>query len=526
MIRNFLSVGGFTLLSRVTGFLSLAMQSAIMGAGVVSDAFFIAQRLPNSFRAIFGEGAFNAAYVPSYSKTLEQEGGVAAKDFSSQVFTLLLASQIALLLLVWAFTPQFVALVAPGLGDRPEKMALAVTMTRIVFPYLLCMTLFTLHQGTLNAHGRFAMAAFAPNLMNLSVMAALAVVLLFPNSNAGYAASWGVTASGVLQLALLMWSSRRIGVLEGFSRPHWPRVREFFVNLGPAVIGSASPQIAALADTILSSMLADGGVSAISYAERLYQLPQGVIGIAAGTVLLPEMSRRIAAGDDAGAQSAQSRTMALTIALTIPFFIAFATLPELVMGGLFMRGKFTAADAYAAGDVLSAYGGGLLALVLISSARASFQARGDTKTPMLIALAALAVNLGFKVLLFRPLGAVGLATATSIGLWINLTALIGVALARDALRLDATFAKVVAASGVAALPLALTATFGRAPALALGGHFGSLANVVALVALATVGALVYGAALLIGLRVAGINIASLKARRPKARLDRETSDSQ
>ncbi len=511
MIRNLLSVGGFTLLSRVTGFLSLAMQSAIMGAGMVSDAFFIAQRLPNSFRAIFGEGAFNAAFIPSYAKALEQEGGERAEEFAGEVYTLLLVSQIVLLALVWAFTPQFVTLLAPGLDDRPEKFALAVNLTRITFPYLLFMTLFALHMGALNAHGRFALPAFAPNLMNLSVMAALAIAFLFPN--AGYAASWGVTVSGALELGLLMWGARQIGVLRGLRKPHWPRVREFFINLGPAVIGSASPQIAVFADTILSSMLADGGVSSISYAERLYQLPVGVIGIAAGTVLLPEMSRRIAGGDVDGAHQAQSHTMALTIALAAPFFVAFDTIPELIVAGLFMRGKFTASDAIAAGDVLAAYGAGLMALVLIASARASFQSRGDTSTPMKIALAALAVNVALKVALFQPLGAVGLATATSVGLWINFGALIAVAIAWKFIDFDGIFAKTLGATFVAGALLALVAIFGRAPALALGRHFGSQANLVALITLGSAGGLIYGGALVGVLHAAGVRLASLRRRR-------------
>jgi putative peptidoglycan lipid II flippase len=510
MIRNFLSVGGFTLLSRFTGFLSLAMQSAVMGAGTVSDAFFIAQRLPNSFRSIFGEGAFNAAYVPCYSKALADPDPYAARSFSSQVFTLLLISQVVLLLLVWALTPQFVALIAPGLDNRPEKFAMAVTMTRITFPYLLCMTLFTLHQGTLNAHGYFALPAFAPNLMNLTVMAALAVAFLFPN--AGVAASYGVTLSGFLQLGLLMLSARQAGLLEAIERPQWPVVREFFLMLGPAVVGSATPQIALFADTILSSMLPDGGVSSISYAERLYQLPVGVIGIAAGTVLLPEMSRRIARGDLEGAQAAQNRTFALTIALTAPFFIAFVTLPELIMRGLFMRGKFTALDAFAAGDVLSAYGGGLLALVLINSARATFQSRGDTRTPMIIALAALAANVALKIVLFRPLGAVGLATATSVGLWINLAALVGVALHRDDMRFDATFWKVAAATAVASVLLALAAILGLKPFMAFGARFRSLADSVALLSLGATGAVVYMVALVGTLHLFGIRLMSLRRR--------------
>ncbi len=392
MIRNLLSVGGFTLLSRVAGFLTTMVQSAVMGAGEVSDAFFIAQRLPNSFRSIFGEGAFNAAYIPCYSEALEQEGADSAKNFASQIFTLLLVSQIALLLLAWVFTPQFVSLMAPGLGDRPDKFALAVTLTRITFPYLMFMVLFTLHQGTLNTHGHFALAAFAPVQMNVCVIAAMAFAFFFPKANnAGYvgvAASWGFVVSGALLLGLLMRSAHRLGLLERLARVRWERVREFFRMLVPAVIGSASGPIAVFADTILSSMLPDGGVSAISYAERLYQLPNGLIGVAAGTVLLPEMSRLLAAQDDSGAVDAQNRAMALTIAAAAPFVVAFMIIPELVVGGLFLRGKFTLMDTYASADVLSAYGAGLLALVLVASARASFQARGDTTTPMTIALTA------------------------------------------------------------------------------------------------------------------------------------------
>ncbi|WP_400768915.1 murein biosynthesis integral membrane protein MurJ [Methylosinus sporium] len=511
MIRNLLSVGGFTLLSRITGFLRDVMLSGILGAGLAADAFFIAFRLPNHFRAIFGEGAFNAAYVPCYSKALEQQGKDSAKEFSSEVFTLLLASQIVLLLLAYAFMPQFVALLAPGLDDRPEKFELAVSLTRITFPYLLCMTLVTLHQGTLNANGRFAAPAFAPNLLNLTMIAALAVAFLFPS--AAYAAAWGVTISGVLQLALLMANARMIGVMEGLARPHWKRVREFFLMLGPAVIGSASGQIAIFADTIIASMLPDGGVSSINYADRIYQLPNGVIGLAAGTVLLPEMSRRIAAGDEDGAHAAQNRVMALTVALAAPFFIAFVTIPELIMSGVFLRGAFTHADAVAAADVLAAYGGGLMALVLIASARASFQAHGDTKTPMYVALGAVVVNVGLKIALYEPMGAPGLATATSVGLWINLAALIGLALHRGAMRFDETFLRVSIASLCASAPLLATAFYGYGPAMALAGRLGPMRDIAALLLLGAAGALVYGSVLAVCLRAFGLRLSQLRRSR-------------
>jgi putative peptidoglycan lipid II flippase len=407
--------------------------------------------------------------------------------------------------------PQFVALLAPGLDDRPEKFALAVTLTRITFPYLLCMTLVTLHQGTLNANGRFAAPAFAPNLLNLCVMAALALAFLFPN--AGVAASIGVTVSGALQLALLMVDARLAGVLEGFARPRWKRVRDFFLMLGPAVIGSASGQIAIFADTIIASMLPDGGLSAISYADRIYQLPNGVIGLAAGTVLLPEMSRRLAAGDAAGAHAAQNRVMALTIALAAPFFVAFVTIPELIMSGVFQRGAFTAADALRSADVLAAYGGGLMALVLISSARASFQSQGDTRTPMYVALGAVAANVALKIALFEPMGAAGLATATSVGLWINLAALVGLALHRGAMRFDETFLRVCAASVCACVPLVLVAVYGYGPAAWAGGYFGAVADVVTLLVLGAAGALAYGGVLVLCLRLFGLRLSQLRPRR-------------
>jgi putative peptidoglycan lipid II flippase len=505
MFRSFLSVGGFTLLSRLTGFFRDLMIAAILGAGTISDAFFVAFRLPNYFRAIFGEGAFNTAYVPSYARVLESEGEAEAGHFSSQIFTILFASQIILLVLALAFTPQLVRLIAPGFETDPEKFALSVTMTRITFPYLLFITLTTLHSGTLNAHGYFAVAAFAPVLLNLTVMAFLAVGFLFPN--AGVAASWGVVLSGVLQLALLMQAARRRGLLERFA---WPRlsadIRQFFRALAPAVIGSAGTQIAILADTIIASILPTGILSSVSYADRLYQLPIGVVGIAAGTVLLPQMSRRIAGGDLEGALRAQNRTMALTIALSAPFFVAFVMVAEPIMRGAFLRGAFTAEAAANAAAVLAAYGVGLLPIVLVRSAVASFQSRGDTLTPMLISLSAIAINVGLKFLLFRPLGAPGLALATAIGAWLNLAGLTLFALRRGTMRPDGELFEVIAASfcasGVMALALALCEPWAAALVSALPKG----RNEALLGLLAGVGASAYAMPLLVALAALGFSL--------------------
>lgn len=510
LARRLASVGGFTLLSRATGFVRDVVMGAILGAGMLADAFTIAFRLPNHFRAIFGEGAFNAAYVPSYSRVLEQRGGEEAKRFSAQIFTLLLASQIALLAVALIFTRQILLLLAPGLADDPEKMAHALTMTRITFPYLLCVTLVTLISGTMNAHARFAAAAFAPVLLNIAIVACLALWFLFPD--AGVAAAAGVLVAGILELALMIVASKRAGVFAWFARPGWTAdVKKFFKAFVPAVIGSAGVQIALFADTIIGSLLPTGGLASIYYADRIYQLPIGVIGIAAGTVLLPEMSRRFSAGDAAGAIDAQNRTMALTIALAAPFFVAFLTISDMIMAGVFLRGAFDAEAATRSAAVLTAYGSGLLAVVLIRSAVASFQARGDTTTPMMISLGAVAFNVALKIALFQPLGAVGLAIATAAGAWVNFTLLCALAMRRGDMRPDALVKKTLIAAAAACVILAFVAVFGRESAIAAGALLtDAFAKEAALVLLAGAGAVVYFAVLSAALLTLGVRPGRLR----------------
>src|SRR6201994_3226193 len=279
MIGRILTVGGYTLLSRITGFLRDIMLAAFLGAGPVADAFFVAFRLPNHFRAIFAEGAFNAAFIPAYARIRTQEGTEAAKLFGDRIFTLLLATQILLLVLALAFTPQAIDLLAPGFSREPQQFALAVNLTRITFPYLLLITLVTLWGGILNALQRFAAAAAAPILLNLSMMVTLLLAAFFPT--AGHAAAWGVLISGVLQAMLVAGDAWRVGVLPVL---RWPEldadVRQFFRALGPATVGSAGVQLALFADTIIASFLPAGAVSALYYADRLNPPSLGVIGIA------------------------------------------------------------------------------------------------------------------------------------------------------------------------------------------------------------------------------------------------------
>jgi putative peptidoglycan lipid II flippase len=495
MIERILTVGGFTLLSRITGFVRDIALAAILGAGPAADAFFVALRLPNHFRAIFAEGAFNAAFVPAYARIREQSGVQRAALFADRIFTLLLASQIVLLAVALIFTPAVIDVLAPGFSSDPERYALAVKLTRITFPYLLLITLVTLYGGILNALQRFAAAAAAPILLNLSIIVALLLAAFFPD--AGHAAAWGVLVSGVLQALLVGGDAFRANVVAAL---RWPEldadVRKFFRALGPATLGSAGVQLALFADTIIASFLPAGAISALYYADRLNQLPIGVIGIAAGTVVLPEMSRRIAAGDDAGAAGAQNRAIEFTLLLAIPCLAAFFVIPELIMRALFMRGAFTAADAIAAGRTLSAYAVGLLPFVLIRSAVATFFARGDTATPVKAALTAAAVNIAFKVLLMGPLAQVGLALATSIGAWINLALVFWFAWRAGLVRIDERLRQSATKLAAAGVALAAVLWVCRGPAMNFFDGWHQFRDLATLIALMVIGGGVYGAIVL------------------------------
>jgi putative peptidoglycan lipid II flippase len=420
MIRRIATVGGWTLVSRVTGFVRDVVMAAILGAGPIADAFLVAFRLPNHFRAIFAEGAFAAAFVPRYARTLEKAGLPAARAFADRIAFAMIVLQIVLLVLALAFTPQVVRVLAPGLD--PARFELAVALTRITFPYLALMSLETLIAGTLNANRRFAVAAGAPVLLNLCMIGTLLMAGLFPTT--GHAAAWGVLAAGVLQALFVAADAERGGFGIRLKMPRLDEpTRKFLRALGPAILGAGGVQLALFADTIIATFLPAGALSALYYADRINQLPIGVIGIAAGTVLLPEMARRLAAGDPAGAAQAQGRAIELTLLISIPFVAGALAIPELVMRALFARGAFTANDALAAASTLAAYATGLLPFVLMRSFIAPFHARGDTATPVKAALIAVAANVILKILLVGSLAQVGLALATAAGAWINLALL-------------------------------------------------------------------------------------------------------
>jgi len=465
MLRALLSVGGFTLLSRAAGFVRDIVMAAVLGRGLLSDAFVIAFRLPNHLRAIFAEGAYNAAFIPLYA-SLRQRGGEASRSFARNMLGWQIAIQLVILAAALIFMPWVVTLLAPGFTERPEQMALAVELTRITFAYLLCLAVVTHLGDMLNAEKTFWPAAAAPVLLNVSMVATLLLAALFPT--AAHAAAWGVFAGGIGEVVLLLVATARRGLP---IVPTWPTlsadVRTFAIRFGPAALGAGGVQIALFADTILVSLLAVGQPTALYYADRVNQLPMGVVGVALGTVLLPELSRAAAAGDEAGAGRAFNRATEIGLLLTLPCVAMFVAAPDAIMRGLFARGAFDVAAADAAGAVLVAYASGLPAFVLLRTVTPLFHARGDTTTPVVATAVSIVVNLAVKLALIFGLsfGAVGLALGTAVGGWVNLGALGVVAMLRGLLKLDGRLIAGAPRIALAALVAALT-TWLMAPPLA------------------------------------------------------------
>lgn len=428
LYRSFVTVGGLTLASRVLGFGRDILMAAVLGAGPIAEAFVVAFRFPNLFRRWFGEGAFNAAFVPLFARRLEGEGREAARAFAEEAMAGLTSVLLLLSAVCMIGMPWLMYVLAPGFADTPEKFDLAVLMSRIAFPYLLCMSLVALLSGVLNTLGRFAESASISIVLNLTLIAAMGIALAMGYRNdrgAGLVMAWGIFAAGVLQLALLIWGARRCGLMP---RLRWPRmtpgVREL-VTLGiPGIIAGGATQI----NIVIGGMIAswqDGAVSWLYYADRLYELPLAIIGIAIGVVLLPDVSRHLRAKNEAAALDSQNRGLEFALLLTIPAAVALAVIPQPIISVLFERGQFTAADTTAVSAALAIFALGLPAFVMIKVFQPGYFAREDTKTPMRYAVASLVVNtlgsIGLFVL-FQRMGLmphVGIAIATTVGGWLN-----------------------------------------------------------------------------------------------------------
>ena len=495
MLRGVLTVGGWTMASRVLGFARDMLIAAMLGAGPVADAFFVALKLPNLFRRLFGEGAFNAAFVPEFSGLLAAEGPQAARQFATEAFAVMTFWLGALTVVGEVFMPQMMAVLAPGFAATPAKFALAVELSRITFPYLLLICLAALVSGVLNGLERFTAASASYVLFNaISIAFMLGLTPYVPT--AGHALSWGVTASGVAQLALLLWASWRAGMPLALPRPRLtPRMRVLLRRMLPGLVGAGVTQLNLAVDVIIASLLPPGTVSLLYYADRVQQLPLGVIGTAVGTALLPLLSRQVRAGEAEAALDTLNRAIEYALFLTLPAALALIVSAYPVMWVLFGRGAFDAESARLSSQSLAAYALGLPAFVLVKVLAPGFFARGDTATPVKIGVAAVALNLAMNVAFMVPLQHIGPALATSLAAIFNVGGL-GVVLARRGLlRLDAQLQRRVVRMLLAtgAMGVALWLTQRALFAVELHG----VARAVALAGLVGAGLVTYAAAVVV-----------------------------
>jgi putative peptidoglycan lipid II flippase len=437
MIRGAFTVGLWTMASRILGFVRDILIAAILGTGPIADATFVALRLPNLFRRLFGEGAFNAAFVPAISTILHQDGLEAATDFAEEATAVMMFWLGAITILGVIFMPWVLYVLAPGFAGNHGKFTLAVALTRIMFPYLFFVCLTALFSGVLNAMGKFAAAAAAPLLFNIFSIAF--ILFLTPyTANPGYAFAWGVSVSGVAQLALVFWAIRRAGMKFTLPRLRFtPRIKKLFQRMAPALVGAGVMQLNVSIDIIIATLLPAGSVSILYYADRVNQLPLGVIGTAAGTALLPAITRHIALKQEGEAMGALNRAMETVLMLTLPAAVGLSVAAKAVMDVLFVRGAFTEHNAILAGHTLAAFAIGLPVFALLKIFTPGFYARGDTVTPLKIGIAAVALNLGLNLLFMHPLKAVGPALATSLSQAFNAVVLVVILRKRSHFTLDA-----------------------------------------------------------------------------------------
>ena len=485
-LSAFLTVGGWTLMSRVLGFVRDAMILAFLGTGPLYQAYVVAFRLPNLFRRFFAEGAFNTAFVPMFSKRLQTDSE--AKAFAEDAFAWLASILIVFTLIAQAFMPWLVYATAAGFAGT-EKFDLSVDFGRIAFPYILFISLAALLSGVLNATGRFAAAAAAPVLLNILLIAGMYGAYVF-GGDIARALVWMIPVAGVAQLALVWWAAARAGFALRLRIPKLsPQMWQLVKVAVPAALAGGVVQINLVVGQLVASDF-DRAVGWLFAADRLYQLPLGVVGIAVGIVLLPDLSRRLAAGDDTGARDAFSRAGEISMALTIPSAVALVLIPLPLVSVLFERGATTADDSAAIATAVAIYGLGLPAFVLQKLLQPLFFAREDTTRPFRYALVGMVINAALAYGLSLSIGWTAPAIAASVSGWVMVLLLwIGSRSMGDVARFDRALRirvwKIVLCSGFMGVAL----WFG---VLALGPSLGSAGwRYAALAALIGIGVVTY-----------------------------------
>jgi len=417
IIRSAFTVGSFTLISRILGYVRDILIAASLGAGFLSDAFFVAFRLPNFFRTLSAEGAFNAAFVPLFSGKLEGNNNKAI-EFARHVMAFMFVALLIITILMQIFMPYVMAALAPGFLDDAEKFDITVHFGRIVFPYLIFISMVALLSGILNSIGKFAAAACAPIWLNVCMIGSITLLAKFTQTPA-HALAWGVVIAGVVQLLWMIAAAIRNNILP---KPCLPRldddVKTLLKRMIPGIIGGGVTQINLWVNTIIATTMASA-VSFLYYADRLVQFPLAIIGTAMGTVLLPALSKHLKNGDTKEAINKQNQALEVVMILTIPSAIAFMVISQPLIGIMFERGAFNNADTIATANALVAYAFGLPAFVIIKILAPVFFASGDTKTPVKIAVICLIANVAISLSLIGFIGHIGLAVATSSAAWLN-----------------------------------------------------------------------------------------------------------
>jgi putative peptidoglycan lipid II flippase len=461
LARAIVTVGGLTAASRLLGFARDMLIAALLGAGPLADAFLIAFKFPNFFRRLFAEGAFSAAFVPLFGGILATSGRAAAERFGEQTLAWLVSLLLGATVLAELAMPALMVVLAPGFVGDPARFGLTVELTRITVPYLLFIALSALLGAMLNALDRFAAAAAAPILLNVAmILAALGLTPVV--ASAAHALAWGVAAAGVLQLLWLAHACRRAGLGLRLPAPRLgPDLRRLLRRMAPGVIGAGAVQISLMINLILASLLAPGSVSYLYYADRVTQLPLGVVGAAMATALLPALTRQLRAGDAAAARRSLNRALEGALALTLPATLGLALLARPIVAVLFERGAFDAAAAAATAHALAAFALGLPAFVLVKVLAPAFFAREDTTTPVAVAAGALLLNLVLNLALMPVLAHVGIALATSLAGWLDAGLLAALLARRGGLTLDARLRRRLLGLAGALAVMALTLALGR-----------------------------------------------------------------
>ena len=490
---KFATVGGATFASRLFGFARETMMAAALGNGAMADVFYAAFRFPNLFRRLFAEGAFNAAFVPLFSKEIEENGIDGAKRFSEQVLGVLFSALFLITVLMELAMPLIVRfIIAPGFADDADKFEMTVRLSSVMFPYLICMSLMAMMSGMLNSLHRYFAAAIAPVFLNVVLIGVLAYGVWAkadPQMMAEYL-SWGVLGAGVIQLAVVWFDVRRAGIRFTFRLPKiTPKIRRLVALAVPAAITGGVIQINQLIGQAVASGK-DGAISALQYADRLYQLPLGVVGVAGGVVLLPELSRALKGGNFKEAGHIQNRTIEFVLFLTVPAAFGLMMISTEITRVLYERGAFTPETTSLVAAIMTVYAFGLPAFALTKALQPAFYARENTKLPMRFTMIAVGINSVLAISLFPILAERGIALAEVVSGWTNVVLLATTLFITGHLKLDRLLARRVPMIVLSAAAMAAAVKFAAVKLdhwFEPGSHFlDQLGGVLILIAVAMV----------------------------------------